>query len=478
MSTNFASRSAVFVEHLKRDGLFSLRPAQPPRAGRKRASSKGQPLTAQDAARWAMSTQDNPMVITAVLLLDATVERAALLELLEHELRHDMRWTSQVIIQGPLLHPHWRHVSRMVWGEHVEEHCLPEEVALTSLQVWLERVTRRPLPKQKPLWRLYLVTGPTGATAIVLRVHHCIADGGTLLQLLDALCEPISSDRPVSGGHTDERHRRAPGLREEEHGALESSRTSTSIGPRPTTAVSPLRSLLSPATELFAAHRKASGPSSRLSGEKRLRSTRPFSLEALRESARRHDTRLTPLLLSATVSGVSAGFALKRKPPPASLLALIPVDLRSPSSVSGGNQFASGLVRLSTHPANATEQLRVAHRALDRLKARPHANGWGRWIEAVGLLPRFVERFGVWWVTRQVDLSLSSIKGPAHTLSLLGARVRDLVVWSPAAGRIGLSVTLTSYAGSMRIGVLADDAIVSDPNKLISSIEEELAGCA
>ncbi len=475
LSTSFASWASVFLEQLKRDWVPDRRLVPAPFAGRKHQLQR--PLSAQDAARFAMSTRHNPMIITAALLLDAPVERAPLLDRLEDALKHDVRWTSRVTVQGPLLHPRWRRVANMVWGEHVEQHCLSEALTLSSLQAWMERVARRPLPKQKPLWRLYLVTGSTRESAFILRVHHCVADGGSLLGLLDALCEPVSGDRPISADRASQRL--APTtLQEAEPEAVERSRSAfRTTRRRPAAAISPLRSLMSPITGWLGA-RDASEPGPRLSGDKRLGSTRPLPLDALRASARRLETRLTPLLLSATVSGLSTGFTLERKESPASLLALVPVDLRKAGSASGGNRFASGLVRLPARPADAAERLRVAHGSLNRLKGRPHADGWGRWIEAAGLLPRFMQRLGVWWVTRQVDLSLSSIKGPRHPLSLLGACVQELVVWSPAAGHIGLSVTWVSYAGWMRMGILADDAVVSDPNKLASLVEAELADCA
>lgn len=447
----------VFVEHLRRDRVIDRRwVKQAPTGG----AAGVRRLTAQDAARWAMSAKRNPMVITALLVLDAPIERAALLAALEDELKHDQRWMSRVITPGPFFRPHWEAAQAMAWGEHVEEHQLREPVTLSSLQPWIQRVMRRPLLKQKPLWRLYRITGTTHHSALALRVHHCVADGRALLGLLDALCEPSSRDRPTSASS-------APS-------AVAPSAHEQTPDPTRTSVLSPWRGLLSPLTGLLAALRGA-GPAPRLTGTKHLGCTGPLPLEALVRRARREQTRLTPLVLSAVVGGLASASIAKHRQPSASLLALVPVDLRRSNAATGGNRFASALVRIPAAGAREAERLRAAHQALDRLKTRPHAGGWGRWIEATGLLPRFLQRWGAWWVTRQVALSLSSIRGPAQPLTLLGAGLTDLVVWSPASGRIGLSVTLTSYAGIMRIGTLADETIVSDPNTLALAIEEELA---
>jgi hypothetical protein len=47
--------------------------------------------------------------------------------------------------------------------------------------------------------------------------------------------------------------------------------------------------------------------------------------------------------------------------------------------------------------------------------------------------------------------------------------------WVPQAGRMGLGISIFSYAGSVTIGVMADAGLVPDPNALVAEVDAELA---
>ena len=48
------------------------------------------------------------------------------------------------------------------------------------------------------------------------------------------------------------------------------------------------------------------------------------------------------------------------------------------------------------------------------------------------------------------------------------------MVWAPASGSIGLSVTLMSYDGRARIGVAADAHAIGDARRIVRELEREL----
>ena len=56
--------------------------------------------------------------------------------------------------------------------------------------------------------------------------------------------------------------------------------------------------------------------------------------------------------------------------------------------------------------------------------------------------------------------------------------MRSMVVWAPAPASIGLSLTFFGYAGALRLGVLADDAVIDRPEELVAAFQaaiDELA---
>lgn len=48
------------------------------------------------------------------------------------------------------------------------------------------------------------------------------------------------------------------------------------------------------------------------------------------------------------------------------------------------------------------------------------------------------------------------------------------MVWAPTSGHIGVGVSLLSYAGSIRMGLSVDAALVPDPASVVLEFEREL----
>ncbi len=63
-------------------------------------------------------------------------------------------------------------------------------------------------------------------------------------------------------------------------------------------------------------------------------------------------------------------------------------------------------------------------------------------------------------------------------LEIDGQPLRELMFWVPQSGRLGLGVSLISYADTVRIGVAADAGLLPRPEDLVVGFHralEELA---
>jgi hypothetical protein len=69
---------------------------------------------------------------------------------------------------------------------------------------------------------------------------------------------------------------------------------------------------------------------------------------------------------------------------------------------------------------------------------------------------------------------LTSVPGPQQTLYLAGKPIRDVFFWVPQAGRVGLGMSICSYAGRVRLGVATDTGLVPDPERIIAGFHDEL----
>jgi diacylglycerol O-acyltransferase len=68
---------------------------------------------------------------------------------------------------------------------------------------------------------------------------------------------------------------------------------------------------------------------------------------------------------------------------------------------------------------------------------------------------------------------VTNITGPSQDLALEGRRVRSLIFWVPQRARIGVGISILSFAGKVQLGVIADEALVPDLAALIEAFEEE-----
>jgi hypothetical protein len=61
---------------------------------------------------------------------------------------------------------------------------------------------------------------------------------------------------------------------------------------------------------------------------------------------------------------------------------------------------------------------------------------------------------------------------------LAGTRLAGLMFWVPQAGKVGVGVSIFSYAGQVTVGVAVDAGVVSDPHRLVSAFQAELGTLA
>jgi diacylglycerol O-acyltransferase len=65
--------------------------------------------------------------------------------------------------------------------------------------------------------------------------------------------------------------------------------------------------------------------------------------------------------------------------------------------------------------------------------------------------------------------------GPPAVVHLAGVPVVDIVPLVPSTGPIGVGLSICSYAGRLRVGVLADIAVLPDAAVLVHALDDELA---
>ena len=92
-------------------------------------------------------------------------------------------------------------------------------------------------------------------------------------------------------------------------------------------------------------------------------------------------------------------------------------------------------------------------------------------MRLAGTVAPGIERRAMRWWARRASLVVSSLAGPKTPLRLAGQPLGAVVVWAPAPASIGLSLTFFGYAGALRLGVLADSAVIDRPEELVAAFQ-------
>ena len=62
---------------------------------------------------------------------------------------------------------------------------------------------------------------------------------------------------------------------------------------------------------------------------------------------------------------------------------------------------------------------------------------------------------------------VTNVPGPREALYLAGSKINDLIFWAPTPGNLALGVSIISYAGEVTLGVVTDEGLIPDPEKIV-----------
>ena len=111
---------------------------------------------------------------------------------------------------------------------------------------------------------------------------------------------------------------------------------------------------------------------------------------------------------------------------------------------------------------------------MDLLKSSPEAFVAMDILRVMGWAPTRVEDLGVAFFATKSSLVLTNVPGPREPIHMLGVPIERVVFFVPQSGRMGLGISIFSYAGAVTLGVLSDAKVLDDPRVLVRSLEGQL----
>ena len=371
------------------------------------------------------------------------------------------------------------HLGRPVWVEaeaeadQVVRRTLSGSDPETALDTLLSDLAGDELPRHRPLWRLWVVDGlADDQVALVLQMHHALADGAASVQIWEELfgaTDPDAAPAPDRGPGSGlaaavRRHGRSlrdlPALlaRLRAHGAAEKAQPE---GP-------------SRSATYFDAPPLAFN---RLPSTSRICAFAALPLAGLQEVRTSLGGTVNDVY-AALCAGALRAYLLERGGlPEASLTATTPVGLDRQGRPYG-NAMTTWFVRLGTDEAEPQARFAAVRASLAAARAlqerdptllhdlQEHTRLYDLIWRSLGLAERRKGR-------PTFNLVISNVRGP-DPLAWRGHPVVALRSLGPLAGRMGLNLTAWSYGEDFTIGLHACRDQLPDLSRLAELLVAEL----
>lgn len=450
--------------------------------------STAERLSAVDRAWLLMDRPTNPLTIVALVILGSPIDRATLRELIVERFLPFERFRCYPASDS--LGASWIPAVHFDVDAHVLCVSLPPRAGQAQLEQIVGELASTPLNPSRPLWSFHLVERYQGGSAIIVRIHHCYADGIALIQVLLSLANSGSggsTDFPApesvhnvsnGGGLLDTALHNGLQVLSQGSGLLEKG---LHYALHPIEASTVARDALGVAYEMAHLGTMADDPPTRLkrplSGIRRVAWAAPLLLEEVKTIGRVLGCTVNDVLI-ATLAGAMGRYLQAQGDSVSGITirATVPVNLRSAAADDEGklgNRFGLAFVDLPIGIRHPLERLYTVHTGMQTVKASVQAATTFGLLAAIGYLPAPVESPAIALFSAKASLVASNLPGPAEPLMLGGAAISEILFWVPQAGSIGTGVSMLSYNGRVQFGVIADREMIPDPRELIGHVGAE-----
>jgi diacylglycerol O-acyltransferase len=439
-----------------------------------------------DAAWLRMEKSNSMATITGIFMFDEAVDYQRYRETLIHRFIIYPRFRQRV--RQPLVGlPVWEPDPFFSLDAHLHRVALPDPGDQDALQHLVSDLMSTQLDFSRPLWQIHFVENFGQGCAIIVRLHHCIADGIALMQVLFGMTdtEPDAEWQPMPEAHRD-------GwdpldlLRPAVQTAKDTLHlTESLVHEGMETLIHPSRlmdaSLMGTSGTLALSKLLLIGPDSKtiFRGKCGIRRkaawSQPILLSEIKEVGCTMDATINDVLLAAVTGGLRRYLVGRNQPVRGlNIRSLVPVNLRPENSKEKfGNQFGLIYLSLPVGIQDPIRRLAVLKARMDEIKESPEALVAFGILNVIGAATRPIENIALKVFGMKATAVMTNVPGPRQTLYLAGKPIGGLMFWVPSPAELGLGVSIFSYAGKVLLGVNTDAGLVPDPENIIRAFHEE-----
>ena len=447
-----------------------------------------------DTSWLRMDNDVNLMMITGVWLLTPALTIEQVRQRYADKLLKYGRFRQKIV--HDVLGAQWVDDEGFDLGHHVDTIELRRrrgQSERAALQELCAKLASTPLDPARPLWQFSLIEHYEGGSAIVARIHHCIADGIALISVMMSLTDG-GADPPPAHGH-EPAHDEGDWLADAVLKPI-TDLTVKAIGMYGNGVVKSMDALAHPQQPLLGSLDMArsgvqvlsdaaalalmpddspTGLKGKPIGRKVVAWNEPMPLEAVKAVGKGLNCTVNDVLL-ACAAGAIGQYLRDRGEDTAGkeIRAMVPVNLRPIERAwQLGNRFGLVPLVLPIGIENPIERVYAVNRRMGELKGSYQPMLAFAILSVSGLFIKPVQDMITGLFAKKTTAVMTNVPGPTTPLKFCGSTLRQSIFWVPQSGDIGVGISIFSYAGGVQFGLITDRKLCPDPQSIIDRFQPE-----
>ncbi|MBX3620225.1 MAG: wax ester/triacylglycerol synthase family O-acyltransferase [Rhizobacter sp.] len=448
-----------------------------------------------DTAWLRMDNDVNLMMIVGVWLIQPRIGYEALCERVQAKLLKYRRFHQKVVEDA--MGAQWVADTDFDIHHHVRIEKIarqPGQSEREALQARVGELCTTPLDRTRPLWQFHFIEHYDGGSALVARIHHCIADGialiSVMLSITDGGAEPPVRKRRAKEGDEEFDWFADAIMRPLTDVTIKAiGLTGSGMAKSVELMANPQQPLQGTVDMARVGYQVVSDAASMLLmpddsptrlkgkpiGSKRVAWGEPLPLDAVKAIGKALGCSVNDVLL-ACVAGAIGGYLRDQGDDTTGqeIRAMVPVNLRPmEKAYKLGNQFGLVPLVLPIGIVNPIERVYAVRARMQELKGSYQPLLAFAVLAVAGLLIKPMQDALLNLFAKKATAVMTNVPGPGVPLQICGSTLEQVMFWVPQSGEIGVGVSILSYGGGVQFGLITDAQLCPDPQAVIARFEPE-----
>ena len=394
-----------------------------------------------------------------------------------------------------LANPVWIHDDDIDLDYHMRRTVLPKPGTMAQMEALCARLHSSLLDRSRPLWEFYVIEGMAdGRVGFYSKVHHSAVDGQAAVAMANSIFDMTVEPRRVRPPRAQRTHRYQLGVAELLGAALGNQLSQVMQFAK---LLPPLAGAALKAAKTALAQRRAGNRTSAPGTRLKFAPATPFNasitnqrsfagialpLLEVKAIGKQHGASINDMVMWLCSTALRDYLADARELPDKTLVAGVPISLRSEGDTSANNQVSGTVIDLATQVKDPLQRLAQIMAGTRSMKAQMGSFG--------NLIPKDFPSLGSPWLLsglaslygrskladriRFANVTISNVPGPQVPLYLAGAKMEGLYPLSIVVHGVALNITVQSYRGQLCFGLIACRRAVPDIGELAMQLNRAM----